>query len=64
MVVPADLKDALTVPWLAEVVSHLIVSYESEWGGDISKWQALSPLMGDDGKPVWQAELERIEKLK
>ncbi len=64
LVVPADLKDALTVPWLAEVVSHLVVRYESEWGGDMSKWEALSPLMGDDGKPIWQAELERIEKLK
>ncbi|MGF6646916.1 muramidase [Paraburkholderia sp. GAS82] len=64
VLVPADLKKALTVPWLAEVVSHLIVSYESEWGGDMSKWEALSPLMGDDGKPIWQTELERIEKLK
>jgi hypothetical protein len=31
-VVPADLKNALTVPWLAGAVSHLIFLYESEWG--------------------------------
>ncbi len=62
--VPSDLKKALTVPWLAQVVSHLIVNYESEWGGDMSKWEALSSLMSVEGKPVWQTELERIEKLK
>ena len=63
-VVPADLKRALTVPWLAQAVSHLIVNYENEWGGDMSKWAALSPLMGDDGEPIWQTELERIENLQ
>ncbi|MDR6386762.1 glycosyl hydrolase 108 family protein [Paraburkholderia caribensis] len=62
-VTPADLKNALTVPWLAEAVSHLIVRYESEWGGDMGKWDGLSKLMGD-GKYVWQAELERIKKLR
>lgn len=62
-VTPADLKSALTVPWLAEAVSHLIVRYESEWGGDMGKWDGLSKLMGD-GKYVWQAELERIKKLR
>jgi muramidase (phage lysozyme) len=62
-VTPADLKNALTVPWLAEAVSHLIVRYESEWGGDMRKWEGLSKLMGD-GKYVWQAELERIRKLQ
>ncbi|WP_322107379.1 muramidase, partial [Paraburkholderia sp. J41] len=62
-VVPADLKNALTVPWLAEAVSHLIFRYESEWGGGMSKWEALSRLMGN-GKQVWQTELERIKKLQ
>ncbi|AUT64247.1 glycoside hydrolase family 24 protein [Paraburkholderia terrae] len=62
-VTPADLKNALTVPWLAEAVSHLIVRYESEWGGDMRKWEGLSKLMGD-GKYVWQAELERIKRLQ
>ncbi|MEX3932702.1 hypothetical protein AB4Y32_12980 [Paraburkholderia phymatum] len=63
-VVPADLKRALTVRWLAGAVSHLIFRYESEWGGDMSKWEALSSIMGEDGKPIWQAEMERIEKLQ
>jgi hypothetical protein len=63
-VVPADLKRALTVPWLAEAVSHLIVRYESEWGGDMSKWETLLSIMGDAGKPVWKTEMERIKKLQ
>jgi predicted chitinase len=63
-VVPADLKRALTVPWRAGAVSHLIFRYESEWGGDMSKWETLSSIMGEDGKPIWQAEMERIERLQ
>lgn len=62
-VVPADLKNALTVRWLAEAVSHLIFRYESEWGGDMSKWEKFLPLMGD-GKPTWTTEMERIKKLQ
>lgn len=60
---PTDLRRALITPWLAGAISHLIFRYESEWGGDMSKWEALSRLMGD-GKHVWQKELERIEKLQ
>jgi len=63
-VVPADLKRALTVPWLAEALSHFIVRYESEWGGDMSKWETLLPIMGDVGKPIWKTEMERIKKLQ
>ncbi|MFL9929606.1 muramidase [Paraburkholderia sp. RL18-103-BIB-C] len=59
----ADLKRALMDPWLAEAISHLIFRYESEWGGDMSKWEALSRLMGD-AKHIWQTELERIKKLQ
>ncbi|SEI61076.1 glycoside hydrolase family 24 protein [Paraburkholderia diazotrophica] len=62
-VTPADLRKALTIPWLAEAVSHLIVRYQSEWGGDMSRWDQLSKVMGN-GKHIWQAELERIEKLQ
>ncbi|WP_027796318.1 cell wall hydrolase [Paraburkholderia acidipaludis] len=63
-VIPADLKNALNVPWLAEAVSHLIVRYESEWGGDMSKWEKLLSIMGDAGKPIWKTEMERIKKLQ
>lgn len=60
---PTDLRNALLVPWLAGAISHLIFRYESEWGGDMSKWETLSRLMGGR-KQVWQTELERIEKLQ
>ncbi|MGF6605491.1 hypothetical protein OKW45_000391 [Paraburkholderia sp. WSM4175] len=63
-VVPADLRKALTVPWLAEAVSHVIFRYESEWGGDMGKWEKLMPLMGELGKPTWTTEMERIKKLQ
>ncbi len=63
-VVPADLRKALTVPWLAEAVSHVIFRYESEWGGDMGKWEKLMPLMGKLGKPTWTTEMERIKKLQ
>ncbi|MFC0401243.1 muramidase [Paraburkholderia rhizosphaerae] len=61
--IPADLKHALTVPWLAGALSHLIVRYRSEWGGDMSRWNQLSKLMGS-GKHIWQTELERIGELQ
>jgi hypothetical protein len=63
-VVPADLRRALTVPWLAEAVSHLIFRYESEWGGDMSKWEKFLPLLGELGKPAWTTEMERIKRLQ
>ena len=62
-VTPADLRKALTVSWLAGTISHLIVRYQSEWGGDMSRWDQLSEVMGK-GKYLWQSELERIEKLQ
>jgi len=49
--------------WVAHAMSHLVVRYESEWGGDLSKWESLSSLM-KERKYIWQAELERIEKLR
>lgn len=30
-----ELRNALQHPWLAQAISHLIVHYESEWGGEI-----------------------------
>ncbi len=63
-VVPADLRKALTVPWLAEAISHVIFRYESEWGGDMAKWEKFLPLMGTLGGPIWKTEMERIKKLQ
>lgn len=59
----AELAKAQEIPWLAEALSHLIVRYESEWGGSMGKWDQLSVLMKEH-KQIWQSELERIEKLQ
>jgi hypothetical protein len=62
-VTASELAQAYGIPWLAKALSHLIVRYESEWGGDMSKWHALSDMM-KAGKSQWQCELLRIEKLQ
>lgn len=58
-----ELQLALGKPWLADRIGHLIVRYESEWGGEMSKWDALDSHM-HAGLPVWQAEKKRIEELR
>lgn len=58
-----ELKQAMAVPSLAQGLSRIIGRYESEWGGDMARWQAMTPLM-KTGEPIWQKELERIEKLQ
>jgi hypothetical protein len=58
-----ELGRAQRVRWVAQALSHLVVRYESEWGGDLSKWDSLSALM-KERKYIWQSELERIEKLR
>jgi D-alanyl-D-alanine dipeptidase len=58
-----ELLAAAKQPLLAEALSHLIVRYESEWGGDDAKWNELDPLMLD-GTPEWAAEKLRIMKLR
>jgi len=58
-----ELQMALGKPWLADRIDHLIVRYESEWGGEMSKWDALDSHM-HAGLPVWQAEKTRIDVLR
>jgi len=58
-----ELRGALREPWLADIIQRLIVRYESEWGGEMSKWDALTSLM-NDGAPVWNAEMTRINALR
>lgn len=58
-----ELRNAQQVPWLAEVISHLVVRCESEWGGGPGKWEAMSPLM-KQLLWLWKSELERINKLQ
>ena len=57
-----ELQMALGKSWLADRIDHLIVRYESEWGGEMSKWDALDSHM-HAGLPVWQAEKTRIAAL-
>jgi hypothetical protein len=58
-----ELQMALGKPWLADRIDHLIVRYESEWGGEMGKWDALDSHM-HAGLPVWQAEKTRIGALR
>ncbi len=58
-----ELKHAQETPWMAEALSHLVVRSESEWGGGLGKWEALSPLM-KKLLWLWKTEIERIGKLQ
>ncbi|MDI3262294.1 MAG: hypothetical protein QJR11_05745 [Fulvimonas sp.] len=58
-----ELGQAMATPSLAQGLSRIIGRYESEWGGDMARWQALTALM-KAGEPIWKKELERIEKLR
>ncbi|WP_431821323.1 lytic transglycosylase domain-containing protein [Burkholderia sp. F1] len=58
-----ELAAAQQTEWLAEAISHLIVKSESEWGGNMGKWEEILPHM----KLVpwkWRNEMERIKKLQ
>lgn len=58
-----ELKHAQETPWMAEALSHLVVRCESEWGGGLGKWEALSPIM-KKLLWLWKTEIERIGKLQ
>ncbi|KVH72219.1 hypothetical protein WJ41_13895 [Burkholderia ubonensis] len=58
-----ELKHAQETQWTAEALSHFVVRCESEWGGGIGKWEALSPLM-KKLLWLWKTEIERIGKLQ
>lgn len=59
----SELQSALRKPWLADRIDHLIVRYESEWGGEMSKWDTIDSHM-HAGLPVWGAEKTRIASLR
>jgi len=63
VVTAVKLREALRQRWLASELSHVILKYESEWGGGMSRWEALTPLMRDAAEN-WKCELERIRKLQ
>ena len=60
---PMELRQALTRPWLAQALSHLIIRHESEWSGPMSKWHAMDDLIPESRKEDWNKEKERIESL-
>ncbi|WP_454742825.1 glycoside hydrolase family 19 protein [Cupriavidus necator] len=57
------IQSAMRVPSLAQALSHVILRYESEWGGDMSRWNSITPLMRN-ARDNWLRELERIKKLQ
>lgn len=62
-VTAAELADAQKTPWLAEAISHLVVKSESEWGGNMAQWEAITPFM-KIAQWKWLKEIERIKKLQ
>ncbi|RKP46978.1 glycoside hydrolase family protein [Trinickia fusca] len=63
VVTAGKLQQAMRERWLASELSHVILRYESEWGGDMSRWEALTPLM-KNAQENWKCELQRIKKLQ
>ncbi|MGF6609956.1 hypothetical protein OKW45_004878 [Paraburkholderia sp. WSM4175] len=63
VVTAVKLRQALGRRWLASELGHVILKYESEWGGGTSRWEALTPLMRNAAEN-WKCELERIRKLQ
>lgn len=63
IVTAVKLRQALGRRWLASDLGHVILKYESEWGGGMNRWEALTPLMRNAAEN-WKCELERIKKLQ
>ncbi|CAB3790922.1 hypothetical protein LMG28614_03196 [Paraburkholderia ultramafica] len=57
------LSRAMYVPRLASELAHVILRYESEWGGGMARWDAITPLMRN-ARENWECELTRIRKLQ
>jgi GH24 family phage-related lysozyme (muramidase) len=57
------IQAAMRVSALAQALSHVILRYESEWGGDMTRWNAITPIMRN-AKANWLKELERVKKLQ
>lgn len=59
-----DIRNALKSPEQARALSHLIIRHESEWGGEMTKWDALNKFMEGPLKTDWDAEKKRIKTLQ
>jgi hypothetical protein len=63
VVTARKLQQTLNTSWLAGELSHVILQYESEWGGNMARWEAITPLMRS-ARENWTCELQRIKKLQ
>ncbi|MBS63983.1 glycoside hydrolase family 19 protein [Salinisphaera sp.] len=59
-----EIKSALSNPATAKSLSHLIVKFESEWGGSMGKWDALDRYMTGLNETDWAKEKQRIQRLQ
>lgn len=62
-VTAAKMQEAMRTAWLSDELAHIILRYESEWGGNMSRWDAITPLMRN-ARENWQCEVQRIKKLQ
>ncbi|MEX3899160.1 pesticin C-terminus-like muramidase [Paraburkholderia youngii] len=63
VVTAKKLQRAMYTYSLASELAHVILRYESEWGGGMARWDAITPLMRN-ARENWQCELTRIRKLQ
>ncbi|MCG5077532.1 glycoside hydrolase family 19 protein [Paraburkholderia tagetis] len=63
VVTAKKLQRAMGTSWLASELAHEILRYESEWGGGMARWDAITPLMRN-ARENWLCELTRIRKLQ
>jgi GH24 family phage-related lysozyme (muramidase) len=63
VVTASKLARAMYTPWLASELAHVILRYESEWGDNMARWEAITPLMRN-ARENWRCELTRIKKLQ
>lgn len=61
---PNDIRNALKSPEQARALSHLIIRHESEWGGEMTKWDALDKFMKGPLENDWKIEKDRIRNLQ
>lgn len=62
-VTAAKMRNAMRKAWLSDELAHIILKYESEWSGNMARWEALTPLMRN-ARENWKCELQRIKKLQ
>ncbi|MEZ0470343.1 glycoside hydrolase family 19 protein [Luteimonas salinilitoris] len=60
---PQEIRKALARPWLAQAISRLIVEYENEWSGPMSKWDEIDQHIPEERKADWTQEKSRIKSL-